>query len=78
VVYPADNTAGIVETFQYVADNQPGDYDSYSAIYDANAGTNVTETTTVTNAVTGQSVSQTAQTHLSSSGQVLHIHLHLL
>jgi hypothetical protein len=77
VVYPADNASGIVETFQYIADNQPGNYDSYSAIYDANAGINVNEATTVTNTTTLQSISQTAQTHLSSSGQSLHIHVHL-
>jgi hypothetical protein len=77
IVYPADNTSGIAETFQYIADNQPGNYDSYSAIYDANAGINVDEATTVTNTATLQSISQTAQTHLSSSGHSLHIHVHL-
>ena len=60
-----------------VADNGAGNYDSYAAIYDANTGINVQYFTTVTNTDTGQTVSQTAQTHLSASGQVLHIHLHL-
>ena len=77
VVYPTDNTSGVPETFAYVADNQAGDYDSYSSIYDANTGVNVTAATVVTNTITGQSVNQTAQTHLSGWGVALHIHAHL-
>lgn len=77
VVYPSDDTTSIPETFQYVADNNAGNYDSYSAIYDTNTGINIQYFTTATNTVTGASLSQTTQTHLSSSGQVLHIHLHL-
>jgi hypothetical protein len=38
---------------------------------------NVQYYTTVTNLTTGVSLSQTAQTHLSAAGAVLHIHLHL-
>ena len=77
VVYPTDNTSGIPETFAYVADMQVGNYDSYSTIYDTTQGANVTASTVATNTVTGKSVSQTAQTHLSSSGVSLHIHLSL-
>jgi hypothetical protein len=73
----ANSTPGIAETFQYVADNQPGNYDSYAAIYDNTPQVNVQYYTTVTSTATGQSLSQMAQTHLSSSGAVLHIHLHL-
>jgi hypothetical protein len=78
VVYPSDNTSGIAETLQYFADNGAGNYDSYSAIYDNNTGINIRYFTTATNTVTGASLSQMAQTHLSNSGQVLHIHLHLM
>jgi hypothetical protein len=73
----ANTTPGIVETFQYVADNGAGNYDSYAAIYDNTPQVNVQYYTTVTNTATGASLSQTAQTHLSASGAVLHIHLHL-
>jgi hypothetical protein len=73
----ANSTPGVPETFQYIADNNAGNYDSYSAIYDKNAGIDVQYYTTVTNTVTGQVLSQSAQTHLSGSGQSLHIHLHL-
>jgi hypothetical protein len=72
-----NTTPGIVETFQYVADNNPGNYDSYAAIYDTTPQVNVQYYTTVTTTATGASLSQTAQTHLSQSGAVLHIHLHL-
>jgi hypothetical protein len=73
----ANTDPGIVETFQYVADKQPGDYDSYAAIYDTTPQVNVQYYTTVTNTTTGASLSQSAQTHLSASGAVLHIHLHV-
>jgi hypothetical protein len=73
----ANSTPGIAETFQYVADNQRGDYYSYAAIYDTTPQVNVQYYTTATNTATGQSLTQSAQTHLSSSGAVLHIHLHL-
>ena len=73
----ANTDPGIVETFQYVADNQAGDYDSYAAIYDKTPQVNVQYYTTATNTTTGASLSQTAQTHLSASGAILHIHLHV-
>jgi hypothetical protein len=73
----ANTDPGIVETFQYVADNGAGNYDSYAAIYDTTPQVNVQYYTTVTNTATGASLSQSAQTHLSASGAVLHIHLHL-
>lgn len=72
-----NTTPGIVETFHYVADNGAGNYDSYAAIYDNTTQVNVQYYTTVANRATGASLSQTAQTHLSASGAVLHIHLHL-
>jgi hypothetical protein len=72
----ANTDPGIVETFQYVADNGAGNYDSYAAIYDNTPQVNVQYYTTVTNTTTGASLSQSAQTHLSASGAVLHIHLH--
>jgi hypothetical protein len=72
----ANTTPGIQETFQYVADNGAGNYDSYSAIYDNTPQVNVQYYTTAANTATNTSVSQTAQTHLSHSGAILHIHTH--
>jgi len=73
----ANSTPGIVETFQYVADNNAGDYDSYAAIYDNTPQVYVQYFMTLTNTATGASMSQSAQTHLSHSGAILHIHLHM-
>ena len=72
-----NTTSGIDETFQYVADNGAGNYDSYSAMYDSTPGVNANYYMTLTNLATTATMTQMAQTHLSSSGSILHIHLHM-
>jgi hypothetical protein len=60
VVYPPGTTS-IPESFQFAADNNPGRYESYAVVYDANRNVTVSADTVVTDPATHTSLSQTAQ-----------------
>jgi hypothetical protein len=71
VTYPADNTAGIPETFEFYSDAPSGTYKSFNTVYDKNSSVTINSTATVTNTVTGASMTQTSPGHPGQAIQML-------
>lgn len=71
VIYPADNTAGIPETFEFYADAPSGTYKSFNTVYDKNSAVTINSTAIVTNTATGASMTQTSPGHPGQAIQML-------